>query len=97
MCDQRQALLDEGPEAVIVLADVRALREFPDAETLELCDTALAHPRVVGAVIVLDADFYPRLASAILSVGGAPHRVDVFKDFDAALSQAEARLLGAGS
>jgi len=96
MCRRRQALLDKGPETVIVLADVRALSEFPDAPTLKHRDTALAHPRVLGLLVVLAAEFYRRLAPAILPVRMTPHRVEFFWDMDTALSQADARLRAAG-
>ena len=92
--DQQRALLADGPDEVVLLADMRQFESFPDAGTIAPGDTLLAHPQIIGAVIVLDAEWYDRLARAILPADET-RRVSFFEDFDAALAHAETRLRGA--
>jgi len=89
---QQRALLADAPDEVVVLADMREFDGFSDA--IEPGDTLLAHPQIVCAVIVLDAEWYDRLARAFLPADEM-RRVSFFRDLDAALAHAETRLRGA--
>jgi hypothetical protein len=88
---EQRALLEDCPDPVVLVVDVRQFEGFPTADTIKLDDTLLAHPQVIGVVIVLDTETYDRLARAILPADET-RRVSFFKDFDAALAHAEARL-----
>ncbi len=89
---QQRAALAENPKRVALLADMQQLMRFPDAGTLDLGDSLLAHPQVMGAVVVLDDGLYDRLACARLPTNGLSSKVCFFKDYDAALNQVEAWL-----
>ena len=86
---QQRTSLAEGPEQVVLLADVQQLVEFPDADTLDLEDSPLAHPQVIGMVVVLDDGLYDRLAYARRPTTGLSGKVCFFKDYNAALNQVE--------
>ncbi len=90
MRKQQHTLLAESPKRIILLADMRRLERFPDADTIDPGDSLLAHPQVIGAVVVLDAKLYDRLAHAILPADGILYKVYFFRDYDSALSQADA-------
>ena len=86
---QQRAALAKSPKRVVLLADVQQLTGFPAAGTLDLGDSLLAHPQVRGAVVVLDDGLYNRLARPRLANDGLSDQVCFFKDYDAALNQAE--------
>lgn len=94
---QQCAALAESPKRIVLLADMRQLEGFPDADTIDLGDSLLVHPKVMGVVVVLDARLYDHLTCAILPANGIFRKVYFFKDYDSALNQAEARLRSAES
>ncbi len=89
---QQRAALAESPKRVVLLADMQQLMRFPDVSALDLGDSLLAHPQVMGAVVVLDGGLYDRLVCARLSTNSLSNKVSFFKDCDAALNQVEAWL-----
>ena len=89
---QQRAALAESPKRVVLLADMQQLMRFPDVSALDLGDSLLAHPQVMGAVVVLDDGLYDRLVCARLSTNSLSNKVSFFKDCDAALNQVEAWL-----
>jgi hypothetical protein len=96
MRNRQRALLDEGPDRVVLLADCRQFSGFPDADCLDPEDYLVAFPTILCTVVVLDAALYDRLARAILPANGPSCQIFLFKSLDAALAQAEVRLRGAG-
>jgi hypothetical protein len=96
MRNRQRALLDKGPDRVVLLADSRHLAGFPDADSLDPEDCLLAFPTILCTVVVLDAALYDRLAHAVQPANGPSCQILLFKSLDAALAQAEVRLRGTG-
>jgi hypothetical protein len=89
---QQRAALDRDPKQVVLLADLQMMMGFPEADMLDLEDSLLMHPQVMGMVVILDDGLYDRLARPRQAHEGLCSSVCFFKDHDAALNQAESWL-----
>jgi hypothetical protein len=89
---QQRAALDRDPKQVVLLADLQMMMGFPEADMLDLEDSLLVHPQVMGMVVILDDGLYDRLARPRQAHEGLCGSVCFFKDHDAALNQAESWL-----
>ena len=92
MLDQRQAMLEAGPEKVILLADLRGLEGFPTASAVDLSRSILMQVRIRCVLVVIPDDLYRRVARALLDPTHQGLRVYLFPDFNQAIAYAETLL-----
>ncbi len=92
MFDQRQDMLEAGPEKVILLADLRGLEGFPAASAVDLCRNILMQAKVRCVLVVIPDDLYRSVSRAILDPARQGLRAYVFSNFDQALACAETLL-----
>jgi hypothetical protein len=96
MCDERLAMLRQGPDRAILLANVQQLDEFPDLEPMQRGENILLHERIVRILIVLDSSFFRRLSRSMVPDPEHGYPVRLFGDREEALAEAQtlARRLG---
>lgn len=86
MCDKRRKMLDNGPDLVVIIANMQQLENVRDAESFERNDDDLFDGRVASTLVVLPNDLYRRVIRA-LDVNNQSHfPVQFFGDMDSALA-----------
>lgn len=63
---ERAAAIDEGPDGIIICADMRTFDMFSETFKNSAIDHLLQHPKVRGIVIVLAQVTYRQLSRAIV-------------------------------
>ena len=89
MRDERLAMLRKGPDRAILLADVQHLDEFPDLEPTQRGENILLDEQITRTLIVLDSDFFRRLARSMVPDPDRRYPVRVFGDMEEALAEAQ--------
>jgi hypothetical protein len=92
MFDQRQAMLEAGPERAILLTDLRGLEGFPGARAVDLDQNILTHVKIRCVLVVVPDDLYRRVSRAILDSSHPGLRAYLFPDFNQAIACAETLL-----
>jgi hypothetical protein len=85
MCDQRYAMLDDGPGPVMLLADMQALEGVRDAVSFQRDNAVLFDERVRSTLVVLPEDLYRRVMRAVNADEQQHYPVQFFSDIDSAL------------
>jgi hypothetical protein len=93
--EQRRRMVDHGPEAILVIADLYAFQALSDTDVFPPGESVLRHSQVRHTLVVLPADLHARLAGAIRSPSPPPrYAVSLYPDLTSALAQAETLLPG---
>jgi hypothetical protein len=88
MCEQRQAMIADGPDRIVLIANMQKMTGFPEAATVELSKNVLVDARVAYTLIVIEADLHRNLSRLIIGPGD-PCRVLFFPELKTAYAQAE--------
>lgn len=89
LCAERAQALAEGPDTVIVVADMREFEGFPDANTLDELENVLRYDTVCGLVIVASDVMFNRLRGLVVDDVSRRYPVYVFGALDDAMEVAE--------
>jgi hypothetical protein len=89
----RRRMVDHGPAAILVLADLNAFEALAAEAPLPPGETLLDFAQVWHTLVVLPAGLHAQLAGAIRSPAPPPrYAVSLYPDLASALAQAEALL-----
>ncbi|MCD4685975.1 MAG: hypothetical protein K8S97_08565 [Anaerolineae bacterium] len=92
LCAERAQALQDGPDAVVVLADMREFEGFPDAGEMDALDNVLHHDTVCGLVIVTSDVLFNRLRGLVADDAGRRYAVYIFGAMDSAVEAARQML-----
>ena len=88
MCTEREKMLAQGPEHVVILADACQFEGFSDAHGMDLMSAVLAHEKVGYVLVVLDEVVYNKLARSFSTAPETNLPVRLFTNIDTALETA---------
>ncbi|MBN1201754.1 MAG: hypothetical protein JXJ20_07865 [Anaerolineae bacterium] len=89
MSEQRQTMLNNGPDQIILVADMRQMESFPDSLEIDLCENVLTHEKIHRVLIVSMNGLYSILRNAVAATEGRDLRVLFFHDLEEVLNTAE--------
>jgi hypothetical protein len=89
MCDRRRAMLEAGPDQVILLADTREMQPFREDAATVPCENGVIHRKVYRTVIVLHERLYRTLIRAIADTSDQDTVVSFYRDREDAIRRAE--------
>ena len=86
---QRNAMLSERSEPVMLLADMREMERLADALAIQSSEPSFQYPNVSYILVVLSPRLYRVLLRAIEDTAEYDYPVRFFMEVDAALAAAE--------
>lgn len=89
MYKRRQAMLQEGPAQVILLANTQQMDAFPDAHKTRRGENIVFHKKVYKTFVVFKPDLHRSLRRAITETEVYDLPIAFFRDEDSALAEAE--------
>ena len=89
MRDQRRAMLDAGPDQVILLVDLRQMEALRNGEKTVPYKNDVVLRKVYRTLIVLREPLYRTLARAIADTAGQDHPVSFYRSLEDAIRRAE--------
>jgi hypothetical protein len=89
MCDRRRAMLEAGPEQVILLADTREMEALREDIAAMPCENTVARRKVYRTLIVLHERLYRTLIRAIADTSDQDTLVSFYRDREDAIRRAE--------
>ncbi len=89
MCDRRRAMLEAGPDQVILLADTREMEAFREDVAAIPCENGATRRKVYRTMIVLHERLFRTLIRAIDDTSDQDSLVSFYRDREDAIRRAE--------